>query len=597
MSYWHDSAPRSDDESRYPEPTPRADDESGMMSLRTYLGRFSAGQGREGQGAEVAVWAVLVALLSILLQLRTFDRASIPMDEGQLVAVAVRILEGEILYRDVHTGIGPGIYHLTAALFELCGRDLRVTRWAQVAVNTGIALLLFAIARRVVRAHWAGLAAALFILLTVVGFPVLTMLNYASLSVLLALAALLALQRYLESARISDGLALGGLLALAALTKQNYGFLAILAIGIAIAWNRSRSALADRSLVAALLPVVAAGSSLALLTSLYFWSHGALGALISATVVDLIGAQVEAFDNPIPSIFGSLPRDDSRFVFLYTPPTLFNQMLQGGTIFGQPITPLVREIATRLSYGIPLAALVASPLLLRRGTGRSEPRRTNESRSIVVFAALFSLGIFPSAIWSHLAFILPPILLLMALELDALEELARRRASMPGWAPAIACAALLLLVTAGSIRIGSTIRGWFPIPLDLPGARLQVTPGTAALYRGALRFLDDCAESEEPIFVAPDIPIVYFLSRRPNPTPYDLVIPGNVDGAAIIEALDRSRVRCVVYNPRMYPEFPPFPELFPALARHLQDHYRVAEVIPGVGSRWLGLVRRDLDDS
>jgi 4-amino-4-deoxy-L-arabinose transferase-like glycosyltransferase len=567
-----------------------------MMRWKTSLRFFSGGDGHR-HGAADAVWTVLVALAATVLQLRTFDRASIPMDEGQLVAVAVRILEGEILYRDVHTGIGPGIYHLAAALFELFGHDLRVTRWAQVAVNSGIALTLFALARRVARAHWAGLAAALFILLTVVGFPVLTMLNYASLALFLALVALLVLQRYLDSGRMVEGLALGGLLALAALTKQNYGFLAILSIGIAIAWNRSRSALADRSLIAAMLPVVAAGSSLALVTTLYFWSHGALGDLVSATIVDLIGAQVEAFDNPIPSIFGSLPRDDPRFVFLYTPPTLFNQMLQGGTIFDLPITPLVRELATRFSYGIPIAALVASPLLLRRGAGRSDPRHANESRSIVVFAALFFLGIFPSAIWSHLAFVLPPILLVMALELDALEELARRRASVPGWAPPIACVALLLVVTMASIRIGSTIRGWFPTPLDLAGARLHVTPGTSALYRGALRFLDDCAGSGEPIFVAPDIPIIYFLSQRPNPTPYDLVIPGNVDGTVIIDELDRARVRCVVYNPRMYPEFPPFPELFPELARYLQDHYRTAQVIPGVGSRWLGLVRRDPDDS
>lgn len=567
-----------------------------MTRWKALIRRFSSGDGHR-YGATDAVWAVLVGLLSIVLQLRTFDRASVPMDEGQLVAVAVRILDGEILYRDIHTGVGPGIYHLTAALFELFGPELRVTRWAQVAVNTGIALTLFALARRVARARWAGLAAALFILLTVVGFPVLTMLNYASLSLFLALGALLVLQRHLESARIGDGLALGGLLALSALTKQNYGFLAILAIGLALTWSRPRSALADRSLMVVMLPVVAAGGSLAFLTTLYFWSHGALGDLVSATVVDLVGAQVEAFNNPIPSIFGSLPRDDPRFVFLYTPPALFNQMLQGGMIFERPITPLVREIATRLSYGIPLAVLVASPLLLWRAARLSEPRPANESRSIVVFAALFSLGIFPSAIWSHLAFVLPPILLVMALELDALEEVARRRVSAPGWVPAVACAVLLFLVTGASIRIGSTIRGWFPIPLDLAGARLHVAPDTSALYQEALHFLDDCAGSEEPIFVAPDIPIIYFLSRRPNPTPYDLVIPGNVDDSIIIEDLERARVRCIVYNPRMYPEFSPFSVLFPALARHLQDHYRTARIISGRGSRWLGLVRRNPSDS
>jgi hypothetical protein len=120
-----------------------------------------------------------------------------------------------------------------------------------------------------------------------------------------------------------------------------------------------------------------------------------------------------------------------------------------------------------------------------------------------------------------------------------------------------------------------------------------VTPNFEKLYRGAARFVDRCAPAGEAIFVAPDIPILYFLTGRANPTPYDLIIPGNVDGNAIVARLEADGTRCVVYNPRMYPEFPPFEELFPELDRYLRANFRRAEIIAGEGSEWYGLVREE----
>ena len=81
------------------------------------------------RGLDVFWWAstASIATLAVALQMRIFDRTAVAMDEGQLAAVATRILDGEVLYRDIHTGIGPGIYHVTAALFAFFGRELLVT--------------------------------------------------------------------------------------------------------------------------------------------------------------------------------------------------------------------------------------------------------------------------------------------------------------------------------------------------------------------------------------------------------------------------------------------------------------------------------------
>lgn len=545
-------------------------------------------------GHRAPLWASMAAftIFFTALQIRIFDRTLVAMDEGQLTSVATRILDGEVLYRDVHTGIGPGIFHVIAALFAAFGRDLIVTRVAQIGVNIAIATLLWLLAARVMRLRWAAFAPSSFLLLSVVAFPVFTMLNYSSLSLTLALASLLVFLHYLKFGRTRDGIVLGAMLALTALTKQNYGALAIIAIGLALAWNRPHSPLASRSLGRGFLPIVAGGGTAALIVVAYFAAHGALPDLISATLIDLSGPQLEGFNNPIPSLFGPLPRDQPLFVFLYTPPTMFNHMLHGGTLFDQPITPLVRETATRLSYGIPLLALATAPFILWWTGDHQDSSRQREARVILLFSTLFFLGIFPSAIWSHLAFVAAPAMLALALILDRMEG-ATSRWRPPTRGIAIALSLILLVVFAtASIRISETIRTWFPTPLALPGATVFVTDDYAALFREATDFVEKCASPGEPIFVAPDMPIIYLLTGRKNPTPYDLTIPGNVDEEIIIERLESTQTRCIVYNPKMYPEFPPLKQIYPRLDRYLRSAYRRTEILSGTRSEWHGLVRR-----
>ena len=68
-----------------------------------------------------------------------------------------------------------------------------------------------------------------------------------------------------------------------------------------------------------------------------------------------------------------------------------------------------------------------------------------------------------------------------------------------------------------------------------------------------------------------------------------------MDGRLIIERLEADETRCVVYNPRMYPEFPPFERLFPDLARYLDGAYRREAVIRAGAIEWHGLVRKRRD--
>src|SRR5262245_15658399 len=125
-----------------------------MSSSRTQVG---AARRKPGALALVAA-PIAITALALLAQLPIHDRSIVHVDEGQLVAIAARLLHGEVLYRDVYTGIFPGLYYASAALFSLFGSDVHVTRLAQVAVNAATALALWGLGRRVMAPRWATLA-------------------------------------------------------------------------------------------------------------------------------------------------------------------------------------------------------------------------------------------------------------------------------------------------------------------------------------------------------------------------------------------------------------------------------------------------------
>jgi hypothetical protein len=544
------------------------------------------------RGPPAGTWSTAVAagiaLLALLAQLPILGRGVVPLDEGQLVAIAERLRQGEVLYRDVYTGIFPGIYYLTALLFGVFGEDVLVTRWAAAAVNAASAALLYLLGVQAMRPAWALLAPALLVALVPFAYPALTMFNYSSLALACALGALLLCLRYLASGQARVGVCAGLALGACGLVKQNFGALAAAALVVALLACRSGTPLARRSRLAGLLPLALGALAPALAVAAALHLAGALPAFLHDTLLAIGASQLEAYDDPLPPIFGAHPADDARFVFAYTPSSLYGYLLLGEPLFGVALSPGLRSAAIRLAYGGSLAVLLAG--LALPWLDRAEPQRRRAARAIVAFAALLFLGLFPSAIWSHLAYVLPPVLLLSAL-------LAERLAAAASRAPALArawgagCAAFALAALVLGARISLDLRRWHPEPLGSPRASLHVSRDQRALLGGALRFLARCAAPEEPVFVAPDMPLVYFLAARRNPTPYDLLIPGAIDAGEVVEQLAATHTRCVVYNPKMYLQFAAFEELFPEVAAQLASEYRRAAVIRSGSGEWWGLVR------
>jgi hypothetical protein len=478
------------------------------------------------------------------------------------------------------------------------GNDLVVARWAEVGTNITITLCLWHIGTRTMRRTAALVAPLLYLAIIPVSFPVLAMFNYSSFSLAFSMLALLLTIRLLDMNRTGDAIALGAVLAMAVISKQNFGALAFVACSIILVWHKRGTAIEGQSWGATLLPIVASGIAVTGVFAVYFLITGTFGDFIHSTVIQLGGDQIDAFNNPMPPVLGPHPIENSRFIFLYSPPILFNKLIHGEKVLGMPVDTAMLSLAIRFSYGIPLATLGGVAALFAATWRGGDPAENRAVRSLWVFAALFFLGIFPSCVWSHLAFVLPPVLLLIGLSIDRLDRYLEHRQPefRQIWRGVVA--AMLAIATAMGLLASLDIARWNSTPLGLERGSLFVSESQAAIYRSANRFIENCtarggsAQDNEPVFVAPYMPVVYFLADRSNATRYDLTIPGDVDGDLIIAGLHTSKTRCVIYNPVMYPEFPPFEELFPNVKRYLNRNFRITQQIRGGGETWLGMTRK-----
>src|SRR5688500_15478698 len=160
-----------------------------------------------------------------------FRRSVNLLDEGSTAAQALRIVNGELIYRDFFTVVTPGSYYTVAWLLQIFGEHLMVLRWTALVTGLLIVLVTMIVARRVMAWPFAAGAA---LMSTVWGWFLVTP-NYYSLQA--ALLALMALACYLR--RVDGGserwlLVAGVTTGLAALVKQNVGAYAAVALVAAI---------------------------------------------------------------------------------------------------------------------------------------------------------------------------------------------------------------------------------------------------------------------------------------------------------------------------------------------------------------------------
>ena len=116
-------------------------------------------------------WAALLSVGTVALLLCLPYRLG-ESDEGLFLYEAVRVLAGDVFYRDVYDIITPGSHYVMAALFGLFGSTMQTAFVATAVLHGMIAGLTYAIARALgVRRSLATVAAALHVALCQSAWP------------------------------------------------------------------------------------------------------------------------------------------------------------------------------------------------------------------------------------------------------------------------------------------------------------------------------------------------------------------------------------------------------------------------------------------
>ncbi|MDJ0868909.1 MAG: hypothetical protein QNK03_22565 [Myxococcota bacterium] len=223
--------------------------------------------------------AIAAGAIAYLLPLRHYGLTI--SDDGWLLSSVLRMLDGEVLYRDVWVFYAPLRYHVVAGLFALFEPSLLLLRGLWVVLLTATAIGLYRLARRLAPPSLAWLPAVVY--------PLAPGPWHKSPYGFCTVFFFLALARALERPRRRRLLVLGAVAGLVLVTRQELGLaacgLALAAVaarhllepGVATAWRaRLRPALREVGLVLGAIALAA------LPLPLYYASQGALGALLEA---------------------------------------------------------------------------------------------------------------------------------------------------------------------------------------------------------------------------------------------------------------------------------------------------------------------------
>ena len=496
------------------------------------------------------------------------------LEEGMLIQVATRLVDGERLFVDVASFTGPLPFEALALLFRVFGEEIAVAR-AAVAVLHGAACgALFALARSARAGALAHVAPALLAAAPVFCFPLLSIYYYSTLAGSLAvLAALAAWGGSRRSGSAGWAVVAGALVAGVALSKQTVGVALAAALGTALL----ACAPSGRRLASG-LAFAAGGAAVAVLTLAAYAVQGTLGAVVESLVWLPLSFD-ETFSSTYvnfwpPGVFShEVRRDQAYYVpFLYS---LFHGVML------EPSRAVV--VATQLLYALPFAALAAAPLarLLR-------PLPAAVWMHAALHAALLS-HLFPRTDWGHLVFVLPASAVQLVLVAGALRP--PRRVAAAAGALGVAGLAAAALYWAAVLHLSAGDATW--------GPRVPLRPVSHAYQSDAvprvIRYLGERTRPGEPIFVPRAEPLLYFATDTTNPTPYSGVVPGQreLQQRVILEALEG--VRFVVMSELDQPIYTYYRDELPEVQRYLERHFQVPPPFRDVERTWLVVLERGPD--
>jgi hypothetical protein len=513
-------------------------------------------RGRVGEWLGTAI--VVAAALQYWLWY--FRRSVNLLDEGSTAAQALRIVNGELIYRDFFTVVTPGSYYTVAWLLQIFGERLMVLRWTALVTGLLIVLVTTIVARRVMAWPFAAGAA---LMTTVWGWFLVTP-NYYSLQA--ALLALMALACYLQRARGSSEkwiVAAGVMTGLTALVKQNVGAYAAVALLASIwvvrlfesRWNlRGRMRASAMFIAGICIPVVPA--------LLLLIAAGAGPYLYESWVFYPLAKYPERFALPYPAFFEPLPEHGTserwvRFV-IFLPVIVY------------PLTAIAMIRARERQALLPIALM----------------------------GLLLLLQSWPRADVAHILFGLQPTFILFAY---LLSLGARRLAATVGEPPPegggyisrgyigrnVAATAVMLVPLALLLWNGYKRTDWeyanYVAHLGANrGSGVTTIPIEANRIDAVTRYIAEHTAPDDPIFVVPWAAGFYFLTDRANPTRTDFMLFADPElYPCLLSRLEQHPPKYVIYGYTWDVDEKRFRDYAAPIDRYIRSRYTIESGVDG----------------
>ncbi|HUQ89348.1 MAG TPA: glycosyltransferase family 39 protein [Vicinamibacterales bacterium] len=493
--------------------------------------------------------------------LQYFNRSTNLLDEGSTAAQALRIIHGDLIYRDFFTVVTPASYYTVASLFQIFGASLIVLRWTALVTGLAILLITLTVARRLMVWPFAA-AAGLFT--TVWGWFLVTP-NFYSLEA--ALLSLIALACYVHGAgapaapkRLREGgrwIVFAGIATgLTALTKQNVGAYTAAGLFITIWASRLFDTEHDWRGRATMSAQFAGGVAIAMIPALiYLIAAGAGSYLYESWIYYPLVKYTGRFARPFPDFFplSQDPFDLWTKLVIYLPVIVY-----------------------------PIAA-IATIVLALRFQRRREIAIKHEGHAllaITIVGLLTLLQAWPRADVPHILFGLQPTFIVFAYLLHrgwrGLRLLPGPRIAVATIAMAIAIAPAVTLLWKGYKRTDWEYQNYI-VAMRSDRAKGIFTGGLEAQRIDVVtKYLTEHTSPGDPIFVVPWASGFYFLADRSNPTRTDFMLFEDPEAyPCLLSRLEQRPPKYVIYGYTWDVDDKHFRDYAAPVDRYIRSRYAV----------------------
>lgn len=509
---------------------------------------------------------LLIAPASAVLVVRSWLKwPDVLVDYGQQLYVAWRLSEGEVLYRDLAYFHGPLSSYVHAGVMRLWGVSLLSLVFFNLMVVAGLVVLMYKMLADAGSRFSATAACLVFV--TVFAFAqYLAIGNYNYVcpytseithGLVLALAAIYALQLHARTGKrtplIVSGLALG----LTFLTKTEVFTAAALALaaGLAALFWRERLPAGEATrrtaslALAALVPPALAFGLFCLAVS----PSEALGS-VTAAVTSLFGEGTSellfyrsrmGLDAPVPNL-GRLAVTSLWYLAALVPALAAAHLAPSpsAAVRGTLVLAWIPVLVLAWNVGSPLwlqtgrplpvcmvvlaAAAVAALVRERRAGALPGPRPAVAVLTLAVFALALLTKILLNSRVYHYGFVLamPATLLVVLAWLEWIPRWIDRRGGRGGVFRAVAVAVLAVAVAAHLLATERRFRA--KDHLAASGADAFWSDARGRAVDALLEYLASVEAEEPTLLVVPDGIMLNYLARIPTPLPYLNYVPTEV---------------------------------------------------------------------